>query len=216
MRKPISERIREAKEQQSEATMNPERCPLPDCDGTPTPAQEYRDGERTLFYPQRCSLCGLDCKHWPVVAALQAERDRFRDEATLSAESLTVAEEEIKALKDRVNELETVQEPRGCPTPGACSCVGENAKLKDRVAELEASKGRDHYYTLLQENAKLKAWKESAMAVHPPMQEIAKELCIPLGESIHDKILPGIQKLEAELDHAQKLLEELEELWRGD
>lgn len=45
------------------------------------------------------------------------------------------------------------------------------------------------------ELAELKAWKESAMSVMPPMQEIGKALGVRLGESIHDKILPGIERL---------------------
>lgn len=45
------------------------------------------------------------------------------------------------------------------------------------------------------EVAGLRAWKESAIAVMPPMQEIGKALDLNLGESIHDKILPGLLAL---------------------
>lgn len=49
---------------------------------------------------------------------------------------------------------------------------------------------------------RLKAWKDEAIAAMPPMQEIAKALEIPLGQSIHDKILPGIERLEGDLADA--------------
>ena len=42
----------------------------------------------------------------------------------------------------------------------------------------------------------LQEWKNSAIEVTPLLQEIANELGIPLGESIHDKILPGIRLLQ--------------------
>jgi len=55
----------------------------------------------------------------------------------------------------------------------------ENDQLKARVKELQK-------------------WKESALSVTPPMQKIAKALDIPLGASIHDKILPAINLIKAE------------------
>ena len=41
----------------------------------------------------------------------------------------------------------------------------------------------------------LRAWKESALATAIDYQVIAKVLNIPLGESVHDKILPAIERL---------------------
>jgi hypothetical protein len=49
----------------------------------------------------------------------------------------------------------------------------------------------------------LLAWKESAIAVTPPLQEIGRELLVCLGDSIHDKILPGIKSLKYERDSLQ-------------
>lgn len=48
--------------------------------------------------------------------------------------------------------------------------------------------------------AELRAWKESAIAVTPPLQEIARELDMPWGVSIHDKILPGVKLLKLQLN----------------
>jgi len=39
---------------------------------------------------------------------------------------------------------------------------------------------------------RLEDWKTEAISVTPPMQEIGAALGLPLGVSIHDKILPGI------------------------
>lgn len=41
----------------------------------------------------------------------------------------------------------------------------------------------------------LKAWKESAMANYPDMQKIGRLIGVPLGQSIHDKIIPFLEKL---------------------
>ena len=38
----------------------------------------------------------------------------------------------------------------------------------------------------------LSEWKESAIAVMPPMQEIGREIGVKWGDSVHDKILPWI------------------------
>ena len=61
---------------------------------------------------------------------------------------------------------------------------------------------------LADERDALAAWKKSAISVTPPLQEIAKALGVPLGESIHDKILPGILALKGERDAARALLRE--------
>lgn len=44
-------------------------------------------------------------------------------------------------------------------------------------------------------NEDLQEWKESAMSIMPDLQAIGKLLNIPVGESIHDKIIPGIARL---------------------
>lgn len=45
-------------------------------------------------------------------------------------------------------------------------------------------------------NEQLKQWKESAMSVWPDMQEIGKLLNVPIGQSVHDKIIPAIKELQ--------------------
>lgn len=44
----------------------------------------------------------------------------------------------------------------------------------------------------------LRAWKESAMSVMPDYQAIGKALGVKLGESVHDKILPGVERLKGD------------------
>lgn len=55
---------------------------------------------------------------------------------------------------------------------------------------------------------RLKAWKESAINVMPDMQAIGKALNVPLGQRIHDKILPGIERLKDALKSRDILQEE--------
>jgi predicted RNase H-like nuclease (RuvC/YqgF family) len=46
----------------------------------------------------------------------------------------------------------------------------------------------------------LEAWKQMLFSVWPDMQAIGKEINVPLGESVHDKILPFIKRLKLERD----------------
>lgn len=61
----------------------------------------------------------------------------------------------------------------------------------------------------LAERDGLQQWKESAMSVTPPMQEIGRALGVRLGSSIHDKILPGITKLRADLAARDAVIEKM-------
>lgn len=67
---------------------------------------------------------------------------------------------------------------------------------------------------LMEDNEQLKQWKTEAMEVMAPMQEIGKAIGGKPGQSIHDKILPAIERLTLERDLAQscnrKLVEALE------
>lgn len=64
----------------------------------------------------------------------------------------------------------------------------------------------------LQEGAKsaqgeleqLRQWKREAIEVMPDLQAIGKALDIPLGQSVHDKILPKIEQLKAAIDHLSR------------
>jgi hypothetical protein len=44
----------------------------------------------------------------------------------------------------------------------------------------------------------LKAWKQSAIEIMRPLQSIGHAMDVRLGETIHDKIVPFIEKLKAE------------------
>jgi hypothetical protein len=59
---------------------------------------------------------------------------------------------------------------------------------------------------LHRENAELKAWKAEAISIMPDYQAIGAEL----GASIHDKILPAIETLQAENAEIRKQLEALQ------
>lgn len=47
----------------------------------------------------------------------------------------------------------------------------------------------------MNEIEELRRWKAEALKVMPDFQAIGKALGVPIGETIHDKILPGIEKL---------------------
>jgi|GEM_PF-5194264 len=66
----------------------------------------------------------------------------------------------------------------------------DSTELKDAIRymqEIKLNKGNE-----LEE---LRAWKESAMAVMPDYQRIGKLIGVPLGQSVHDKIIPFLEKL---------------------
>lgn len=52
----------------------------------------------------------------------------------------------------------------------------------------------------------LRSWKRQAIKVMPPLQEIGEVLGIPLGQSIHDKILPAVKTLKQDRDSARKAI----------
>ena len=58
---------------------------------------------------------------------------------------------------------------------------------------------RNQIEQLRAENEELRQWQEDARSTDPPRQEIAKELGIPWGASIHDKILPRIRSLKKQV-----------------
>jgi hypothetical protein len=62
---------------------------------------------------------------------------------------------------------------------------------------------------LLPELERLKDWKESAISVMPDLQAIGKALNVPLGQSIHDKILPGIEALKRRVNDIESALGQL-------
>lgn len=58
----------------------------------------------------------------------------------------------------------------------------------------------------------LREWKRQAIEVMPPLQEIGKATGVKLGESIHDKILPYIEKQHVKLEEKDKRIKELEDM----
>jgi len=81
--------------------------------------------------------------------------------------------------------------------------------MHDHACELEKllTISRRSCEVLQRELEELRKWKESALSVTPPLQDIGRALGLTLGASIHDKILSGIQALQA-LQSAQSELTE--------
>lgn len=62
-------------------------------------------------------------------------------------------------------------------------------------------KGAEFGYQLAQQEiTTLQQWKKEALEVMPDFHAIGKALNIPLGETVHDKILPGIIALKEEIE----------------
>lgn len=49
----------------------------------------------------------------------------------------------------------------------------------------------------------LEGWKKSALAIIPDLQEIGKLLNLPLGESVHDKIIPAIKSMQQRIQYLE-------------
>ena len=54
-------------------------------------------------------------------------------------------------------------------------------------------------------------WKQESIEVMPPIQEIGKAIGVKLGESIHDKILPYINKLQQENEGLRNIIDRFKE-----
>ena len=67
-----------------------------------------------------------------------------------------------------------------------------------------------------QKIAEMEAWKESALKVMSDinLQEVAKLLSIPLGASISDKIVPGIEAIQFDNIFLLARIREMEEAIR--
>jgi len=91
---------------------------------------------------------------------------------------------------------------------------------KEEVKRLQANVDslKQMFEVSQKENEQLREWKRQMLLVMPPMQEIANAIGLIAGETIHDKILPGIERLILERDIAQgrnrELLEALK--WYAD
>ena len=81
--------------------------------------------------------------------------------------------------------------------------------MSEHDLHLLACKQDKELAALRQQLADALAWKESAISVTPDMQEIGRLLSVGLGESIHDKIVPGIEQLIRERDELAKEVERL-------
>ncbi len=76
---------------------------------------------------------------------------------------------------------------------------------------------KDYCLKLEQERNELKAWKEEAIQVMNrfQLQEIGKELELPLGSDIPSQILPEIKRIKAITDEAILLLASKDKLYKA-
>ena len=119
-------------------------------------------------------------------------------EAEGFANALTLEE----VLESALTELDIANTVRRMELSAAC-------QAQQRIAE----EWEDRCRTLRMEIARVKAerdelqyWKESAISVSPPMQEIGREIGCVMGDSVHDRILPWIQVANSRLHQQEKLI----------
>jgi post-segregation antitoxin (ccd killing protein) len=62
---------------------------------------------------------------------------------------------------------------------------------------------------LIAERDQLKKWKEEAISVMPPMQEIGEEIGVGFGQTIHDKILPELIRRREAKDRSREIIANL-------
>lgn len=117
---------------------------------------------------------------------------------------------------DDMNELEQANYNL-CKALNALSVSKTTVKrLREKLSTLpQQDSGKQCCQEKDREIAELKAWKESAISVTPPMQEIAKVIGVKLGHSIHDKILPAIQDRDRTIAELREFLKAHEQ-WEAD
>jgi len=125
-----------------------------------------------------------------LVNAIKTERER-------AIEGLSA--DEINNLPDSVRRYIAAIETK-CDPAGDIRLIADLKEQRDALIKRleQAERERDEALR----------WKESAMSVTPPIQDIGRELDLNLGESIHDKILPGIKEQKVTIARLTDLLRE--------
>lgn len=167
-------------------------------------------GNHSHYSKENCVVCRQNA----TIATQAATIERLESELRQSAEHRKAQRQRLAILEPLVPQLRAEierQKEEYAIERHACNLAGIDAtRLKEQLA------------TVTDEVERLQYWKESAISVTPPMQEIGEALGVRLGESIHDKILPRIQALrtglaavEKERDEARKDTELLNKLVDG-
>jgi hypothetical protein len=113
-------------------------------------------------------------------AEIQSLRTVIENADTEALNKLSVALEDIQQLREHNTGLKA------------------EIKSYEYWVEHEHDKEVDEYQKEIQQ---LKHWKESAMSVWPDMQKIGDLIGVKLGGSVHDKIIPAIEKMQSEIQH---------------
>jgi hypothetical protein len=90
--------------------------------------------------------------------------------------------------------------PMCCGTKGEILEWLDKSDTKRQLSQQQPAPFTESWKQHLQQQIdELRKWKAEAIAVMPDYQAIGKALGVPLGQSIHDKILPAIQEKDEEL-----------------
>lgn len=99
-----------------------------------------------------------------------------------------------------------IESPASQPPVGGVE-AGEQENIIENL-RAERNQYREAFEARLEEIETLKQWKESAISVMPDMQEIGRLLGVRVGESIHDKIVPGIERLLEVLEKSVEIIKD--------
>lgn len=141
-------------------------------------------------YPQDCNwpFCGCDERASKVM-------DTLLECGWIGNKEVEMLRGELDAEAGRVRINFRIME-----NLGLVNSIDGWTNQRAELAETTASNGLDEIRRLVAEVERLRAWKESAMDIMAPMQDIGREIGVKLGQPIHDKILPWILKAKEETE----------------
>lgn len=130
-----------------------------------------------------------------------------RDEAKETSDGRVLSDSGVIAGVDDIRDSRIGETMKIAPVATSVSAPDEAELEKQWIADGSTNSFKTW---LIRKVAELQGWKESQMACTPDYQEIGKLLDVRWGESVHDKIVPGICALRDSRDRLQEALRELQ------
>jgi hypothetical protein len=185
----------------------------------------YEDWEAELIGDNRCwgpegmaSLPRLTNELYDKMLALQAMRnDVLRPLKTAPSSSNESDREDRLGTANDIEKWITAEAEKYAektafrvPYDGTDNFYDEQVYQSSRA---HFKKGATSMHTRLQTAEdrikELEQWKREAISVMPDYQAIGKALNIPLGQSVHDKILPGIERMKERTTGLERLIRQM-------
>lgn len=125
------------------------------------------------------------------------------DEAKETSDGRVLSDSGVIAGVDDIRDSRIGETMKIAPVATSVSAPDEAELEKQWIADGSTNSFKTW---LIRKVAELQGWKESQMACTPDYQEIGKLLDVRWGESVHDKIVPGICALRDSRDRLQEAL----------